>query len=122
MVEFQERDTDGLLRILDHCDRIKDCVSRFVDSLEAFQKDIDYRDAVKMNLFQIGETVNALSEECKEQIKDVPWHRIYGMRNVIAHGYAKVNDNRIWDTVKEDVPDLFRKVQDALNIRGIRTD
>ena len=122
MVEFRERDTDGLLRILDYCDRIGDCICRFGDSLEAFQKDIDYRDAVKMNLFQIGETVNSLSEECKEEIKDVPWHRIYGMRNVIAHGYEKVNDDRIWDTIKEDIPDLSHKVRGALDVRGIPTD
>lgn len=75
-----------------------------------------------MNLFQIGETVNSLSEECKEEIKDVPWHRIYGMRNVIAHGYEKVNDDRIWDTIKEDIPDLSHKVRGALDARGIPTD
>ena len=122
MVDFQERDVDRLMRILDHCDRIGDCVSRFGNSLDAFQRDIDYRDAVKMNLFQIGETVNSLSDECKEQIEGVQWHSIYGMRNVIAHGYEKVNDDRIWDTVKRDIPELNDKIKTALADQGISVD
>ena len=122
MAEFQERDVDRLLRILDYCDRIDDSVHRFGDSLEAFEQDADYRDAVKMNLFQIGETVNLLSDECKEQINDVLWHRIYGMRNVIAHGYEKVKDDRIWDTVKMDIPDLRSKIKAALTLAEIETE
>ena len=122
MVEFQERDVDRLLRILDHCDRIADCVRRFGDSLNSFLGDIDYRDVIKMNLFQIGEMVNALSDECKEQLKDVSWHQIYGMRNVIAHGYEKVKDDRIWETVKEDIPHLQKSIIDALEDAGVAVD
>lgn len=122
MAELQERDVDNLLRILDYCDRIRAIVKRFGDSLKIFTRDIDYRDAVKMNIFQIGETVNALSDECKEEIHDIPWHRIYGMRNIIAHGYEKVNDNRIWDTVKTDIPILETKIKDELECKGINID
>ncbi|MBQ9708794.1 MAG: DUF86 domain-containing protein [Firmicutes bacterium] len=121
MVEFQERDIDRLLRILDYCDRIDDSVRRFGDALSSFQKDADYRDSVKMNLFQIGETVNTLSDDCKEQMGDIPWHRIYGMRNVIAHGYEKVVDERIWETVKNDLPELRQKITTSLEDKGIDT-
>ena len=84
-----------------------------------FVEDADYRDAIKMNIFQIGETVNNLSDECKENSGDIPWHQIYGMRNVIAHGYEKVNDERIWDTVKIDIPELKSKIKDMLENEGI---
>ena len=90
--------------------------------MDAFLGDIDYRDAIKMNLFQIGEAVNVLSDECKEQIKDVSWHQIYGMRNVIAHGYEKVKDDRIWDTVKEDVPQLQKRIREELEDAGVSVD
>ncbi|MBR0092200.1 MAG: DUF86 domain-containing protein [Lachnospiraceae bacterium] len=122
MTKFQERDVDGLLRILDHCDRIDECVRRFGDSMDAFSNDADYRDAVKMNLFQIGETVNALSDECKEQIPGIVWHRIYGMRNIIAHRYEKIRDDLIWHTVKEDIPDLKLRIHTALEEAGIKAD
>ena len=69
-------------------------------------QDPDYRDAVKMNLFRIGETVNSISDECKEHLKDIPWHQIYGMRNIIGHGYVKVDDEIIWKTVENDIPVL----------------
>ncbi len=121
MASISERDIDNLLRILDYCDRIDEIVYRFGDSLGSFIKDVDYQDAVKMNIFQIGETVNNLSEDCKETAGDVPWHQIYGMRNIIAHGYEKVNDERIWETVKEDIPKLKSKVEGMLKREGIDT-
>lgn len=104
MSVLSERDLDYLASILDHCDRIAEARSRFGDSSEAFLADADYRDVVMMNLFQIGEAANLLSDECKETINQVPWHQIYGMRNRIAHAYIKVEDAIVWQTAKEDVP------------------
>jgi uncharacterized protein with HEPN domain len=43
------------------------------------------------------------------------------MRNIIAHGYEKVNDERIWETVKEDIPELKSKVEGMLKREGIDT-
>lgn len=119
MARLEERDADNLLRILDYCDRIDEIVSRFGDGLDVFLKDADYQDAIKMNIFQIGETVNNLSEDCKEVGGDIPWHQIYGMRNIIAHGYEKVNDERIWDTVKSDIPVLKTKIEGLLKSEGV---
>ncbi len=45
-----------------------------------------------MNVFQIGEASNRLSDECKENMSLIPWYEIYGTRNVIAHGYVKVKN------------------------------
>ena len=71
---MNERDIDLLLRILDHCDRISACIHRFGDDFQKYLMDPDYQDAVKMNLFQIGECVNRLSEEFRAEKTEVPWH------------------------------------------------
>ena len=55
MRELSERDKDNLAAILDYCDRISSIVERFGDSFEKYGADADYRDAVLMNVFQIGE-------------------------------------------------------------------
>ena len=116
MNRFTERDMDSLMRILDYCDRIRAIKNRFGDSLESFLDDPDYRDAIKMNLSQIGETVNTLSDDCKEQIDEVPWHEIYGMRNIIGHGYIKVKDEIIWQTAAFDIPALEKKIEKAISM------
>ena len=106
MKALSERDKDYLAGILDHCDRIEAAISRFGDTLEAFLADADFRDVVMMNIFQIGEGSNSLSDDCKEMISEIPWHKIYGIRNRIAHAYLKVDDEIIWDAAVNDVPAL----------------
>ena len=107
---ISERDMDNLSAILDYCDRIISIVERFGNSFEHFNQDEDYRDAVLMNVFQIGEATNRLSDDCKEMMDTVPWHEIYGTRNLIAHGYVKVKNEIIWDIVEKDVPLLKQEI------------
>lgn len=112
--KFTERDIDELVRILDYCDRVIGSIKRFGESLETFVEDSDYRDAVKMNLFQVGETSNRLSEQCKTELQDFKWNEMYGMRNIIAHGYEKLDEERVWKTAKEDIPELRNNLYDLL--------
>ena len=67
-----------------------------------------------MNIFQIGELANQLSEEFKEKYKDLPWDQMYGIRNRLAHAYIKVDDAIMWDTVKNDIPKLKEKLDEML--------
>ena len=48
-------------------------------------------DALLHNLFIIGEAVKALPREVLESEPDVPWRAIKGMRDVIGHGYHRVD-------------------------------
>ena len=59
---INESDMDNLSAILDYCDRIISIVERFGKSFDHFDQDEDYRDAVLMNVFQIGEATNRLSD------------------------------------------------------------
>jgi uncharacterized protein with HEPN domain len=45
---------------------------------------------------------------------DMPWQRMRGMRNRIAHGYFQINLDIIWDTIKDDLPKLIEKTQEAM--------
>lgn len=72
-------------------------------------------DACVFNLMQIGELAKQqLSEEAKESIKNIPWKQLYGMRNRIVHGYDGVNLNIVWETVKEDIPNLDRCLKEII--------
>lgn len=119
MGKIMERDVDLLLKLIDYCDRIESAKNRFGNNLDSYIRDDDYRDVIKMNLFQMGETVNNLSDEIKDSFIHVPWHQIYGMRNVIAHGYEKVQEQRVWDTIESDIPEFKIAVADILEAFGI---
>lgn len=107
-----ERNGFYILKIQEYCERIEESVARFGDSFETFTSDADFRDAICMNIFQIGELANQLSEEFKEKYNDLPWDQMYGIRNRLAHAYIKVDDAIIWDTVKNDIPKLKEKLDE----------
>ena len=109
-----ERDFGIILRMIEHCNRIEEIRERLGNSFEAFASDSIYGDAVNMNIFQIGELSNQLSDQFKKSIADVPWHRIYGIRNVIAHAYVIVDRRTIWETVDKDIPEFRSRMEAAL--------
>ena len=110
-----DRDLDYVAAILDHCDRIEEILNRLDNSKKQFDSDPVFQDAVNMNIFQIGELSNQISDEFKENIPDIPWHKMYGARNVIAHGYIKVDKSIIWDTCKNDIPALKQLLEVVLD-------
>lgn len=116
MRKISERDKDNLAAILDCCDRISSIVERFGNSFEKYNTDADYRDAALMNVFQIGEASNRLSDECKEIMDGIPWHELYGTRNVIAHGYVKVKNEIIWNIIKNDIPLLKKEINEKAGL------
>ena len=110
-----DRDYSIILRMIEHCKRIEEIRNRLGNCFESFVSDPICSDAVNMNIFQIGELSNQLSERLKENIPDVPWHRIYGIRNVIAHAYVIVDKRTIWETAEKDIPDLRERLTASLD-------
>lgn len=53
--------------------------------------------------------------ETRQSIPEIPWSKIIGIRNRPAHAYADVNENIIWDTVNESLPDLVARLRAILN-------
>lgn len=84
-------------------------------NLEDFQRDDMRVEACVFNLMQIGELAKtALSDEMKQQISNIPWKQIYGMRNRIVHGYSGVNMQIVWDTIHDDLPALAKELEQYL--------
>ncbi|MCP5103286.1 MAG: DUF86 domain-containing protein [bacterium] len=83
-------------------------IDRFVEGMdyEDFLEDEKTMFAVAKAIEIIGETLKHVPEETKENYADVPWEDIYGMRNFLAHNYFGSDQDEIWKTVKEDIPEL----------------
>lgn len=116
MLVSSERNISLIGHILDYCNRIEDCFSRFGSTKEIFMSDPIFRDAVSMSVFQIGELSGRLSEDFKEQYKsEIPWKEVRGMRNLFAHNYLDMDLQRIWDSATIDVPILKRFCESVLS-------
>ena len=59
------------------------------------------------DLLQIGELVkDGLTQDMLKNIKEIKWVNMYGLRNRIVHGYASVDYQIIWETIRNDIPKL----------------
>lgn len=63
MRELSEKDASILEHLIEHCKAITECLQRFGDDINSFKNDRIFRDAVGMNILQIGELVTHFSEE-----------------------------------------------------------
>lgn len=63
----------------------------------------------------IGEGFKRIYERTKQQLlptcPEIPWNVVKGMRNHIAHGYFDINNEMVWDVVKNDLPTLRDAVE-----------
>ena len=107
---------DRLRTYLDEMERAGSEIVDFLGGMtrEEFLEDIVRQRAVGMNLLIIGEASVRMAEEYPEfaaDHPDIPWVKIRGMRNRIAHGYLSINLDTVWDTSKTAIPDLLGKLQ-----------
>jgi uncharacterized protein with HEPN domain len=72
-------------------------------SFEEFSNDTKTVDAVLRNIEIMGEAARYVPQEYQDQHPDVPWHEMIGMRNVIVHGYFKLELNIVWSTIQNDI-------------------
>ena len=68
-------------------------------------------DSVMFRLIQVAENSDKLTEDFKESCISVPWRAMKGMRNRIVHEYGNVDLSVIYDTIKNDIPELLRKLE-----------
>lgn len=98
--------------ILKSIDRIREYTSSL--DFKGFTRDNIKVDAVMRNLEVIGEAVTQLPQEIKEKYGDIPWKDIQDFRIVVAHHYWTINQERIWDIVKNKLDTLEQQIKEVL--------
>jgi len=97
---------------------ILECIERIEsytqDGKEAFLQTKIIQDAVIRNFEIIGEATKRLSPEIKEVYPNVPWAQLAGFRDVLIHDYLKVNLNRVWGVIEQNLPQLKTTVESML--------
>ena len=79
-------------------------IRRYVGGMtyEEFLKDEKTQSAVLMQLQQIGEMAKRVSEKTKTEV-DVPWKKIAGFRDVVAHDYIDIDLENAWKILSLDL-------------------
>ena len=90
---MQHRDAAYLLDILEAAKLVVSFLEGI--SQEAFQSDLMRQSAVVRQIEIMGEAAKRLSQKRKEELPDIPWKKIAGMRDVLIHAY-KLHAVRGW--------------------------
>jgi uncharacterized protein with HEPN domain len=117
--KHEDRAKDYLLHMLDALDQILKYTVEV--SEEQFLSNRMLQDAVVRNIGIVGEAAKQLLDvapEFSRKHPQIPFAEVYGMRNRVIHGYSSVNPSVVWDSVRDDVPELRRQIVEVLENLG----
>jgi len=83
-------------------------------SFEDYSRNKMLRLAVERLLEIIGQAGKEVSQEFRNQYSDVPWARIIGLRNVLAHEYGEVKNEKIHLVATRDILPLIDQLKQIL--------
>lgn len=67
--------------------------------------------AISKTLELIGEAASKISSETKAAHPEIPWNEMVGMRNRLVHDYLRVNLQKVWDTIQNDITPLINSIE-----------
>ena len=88
-------------------------IEEYIQGLSAqeFNKDWKTIDAVIRNLEIIGEAARNMPEEIISGHPEIPWGKMVSMRNKVMHEYFGVDEDILWKTVTEDIPEVKKQIK-----------
>ena len=69
-------------------------------------------DSMLFRMIQISENAKRLSDNYKQKHCNIPWNALSGLRNRIVHDYGNVDLNIVYETLKNDIPELLELLTD----------
>lgn len=101
-----------LQHILDAIQRIENNLDN--TTKDKFSDDVDLQDATVRRLEVIGEAAKNIPDEFRKDHPTISWKDMAGMRDRLIHHYFGINLDRVWLTVKDDLPSLKEKIKEIL--------
>lgn len=109
----------GLKKILESINLILEWTAdrKTVDDFMTSSTGMMAFNACVMRLQVIGEHVGKLLNSTQRPLDaypQIPWHAIYGLRNIISHEYANIDEDIIVSVINDDIEPLKTAVEDLL--------
>jgi uncharacterized protein with HEPN domain len=110
-VPFRNAQThfEDILQSIDHIDEFLAGID-----FEGYREDRKTRSAVERELQIITEAAIRLGDEAETLCPGPDWKGFRGMGNILRHVYHRVDDEIVWNTVKEELPPMRTAVSNAL--------
>ena len=112
--ELLQRIENSLQEIIDWTVNVKS-----VDDFLLSEGGMILLNAVCMKLFSVGEEVKSLDKHTNKLLLTkypmIQWKDIMGMRDVIAHHYFDLDAEKVFDTLKNDIPPLLEVIKQMKN-------
>lgn len=98
----------------DQCGRLRDIltaaqlIASYVKEVSEadFLADTLKQDAVIRRIEIIGEATVHLSDATRSEVAELPFRKMRGMRNIVAHDYANVNLSIVWQVATIHLPEV----------------
>jgi len=106
-------DKERLFHILDAINTIEEFTNGI--NYEKYINDFKLRLAL-VKLFEIiGEASNGITEDLQNKFTDIEWSILNGIRNILIHEYFGIDYDIIWDSIKNNIPELKVKITRIIN-------
>jgi len=83
-------------------------------SYEIFMEDPKTIRAVAFELTTIGEAARTIPLEIQEKYPAIPWRKIQGVRNILVHEYFRLDEEILWKTIQDNIPELIQSLEKIL--------
>jgi len=109
---MNEKDLTRLHHMLDSAKEVRDFTGN--------QSKADFKDnrmlalSVTRLIEIIGEAAANVSKDGRQELPNLPWGTIIGMRNRLIHAYFDINLDIVWETVENDIPPLILELEKFL--------
>ncbi len=84
-------------------------------TFESFQKSFMVVDAVIRNFEIIGEASKNMPMEIREKYPNLPWQKMYQLRNIVSHSYFDVDHETVWEIAKKSLPQNLIDLKEVLD-------
>ena len=108
------RDETNLIRLAEHLARASRDAGA-VASARELETDYMRFNSVAMDMVQAQEAARKLSDEFLEEVPELPWHELRGLRNIIVHEYDEIDTDALYLSATVDVPRLLARLQPYLD-------
>jgi uncharacterized protein with HEPN domain len=95
--------------MLDAAQTLRELVAGISDA--AYLADRKTQLAVERTIEILGEAARRVSATFQQAHPEIPWAGIIGQRNVIAHEYGDIMQERLWVVASVHVEDLIPKLR-----------